>query len=616
LGRGGECLLKFPGYSFVLIAAAVVYENQSGAVMLKVLRIKNFAIIDELEVAFQDGLNVITGETGAGKSIIIGAVSLILGDRASSDQIRTSEDSASVEALFSMEDNPDLQQKLEQLGFDPQPELVIRRVISRSGKNRVYINGQTANLGMLASLSETLINICGQHEHQVILESGNHIDILDEFGGLLQLRSAFKKQYDECLALREQLEKLNTLSENKARAEEFLRFQFRDIEDAAPVPGEDAALADEKKIIRSAGFLQEQAAACYHSLYAKEGAILSELGSAISRIKEIKKIDSGLDLSLQELDTAVFSLEDAAAVLGRYIEKICFDPARLEQIEDRLEILGRLKRKYGGSLEEVLKKKEDFRRELEGYTSVDEEISHWAARLEKSVNAARETASTLSAQRKQSAKILKKSAEDEIRSLRMENASFEVFFREREQGKDPLSVLDSKGMDDIEFYLSTNPGEDMKPLNRIASGGELSRIVLALKKALAKTGSVGTIIFDEVDSGIGGAVAEVVGEKLRDVSRSHQVICITHLPQIACVGDWHYIVSKQFSEGRTNTQIRLLAASERPGEIARMLAGVDITEKTRAHAREMLNRAGLGRKQPGKEADLNQNTKPGMEQTC
>lgn len=559
--------------------------------MLEKLRIRNFAIIDELDVSFTGGLNMITGETGAGKSIIIGAMSLILGDRASSDHIRTSEDSAAIEALFTIDGNRELNARLEEFGFDPQPELLIKRTISRSGKNRIHINGQPATLGVLAALSGLLVDICGQREHQVILDAANHIDILDEVGGLLPLRSEYRKKYDAALALKLRLEELKKLSEDKVRAEAYLKYQLKEIEDADPAPGEDAVLADEKKIIRNAGFLQQSAEACYDALYAREGSIIAGLSEAVSRIGEIKKIDPGLNISVPEMEGVAFTLEEAAFVLREYLQKIKFDPARLEQIEDRLELLGRLKRKYGADIGDILKKRDEIRRELAGFSTAEVEIERLTGELRAAAGVLQEKASELSAQRRSTAKKLQTAVEREIRQLKMDNARFEVRFRKRPCGGDPISMLDAKGMDEIEFYLSPNVGEDLKPLNHIASGGELSRIILAMKKALAGAGSVGTIIFDEVDSGIGGAVAEAVGEKIRDVAASRQIVCITHLPQIACFGDTHFVVRKQVEGDRTKTRIDPLSQSERLEEIARMLAGADVTEKTRAHAGEMLARS-------------------------
>ncbi len=576
--------------------------------MLAELNIRNFAIIDELKVAFRSGLNVISGETGAGKSILIGAVSLILGDRASSDQIRSSEESATVEALFTLGDHPGLKESLAALGIEADDELIVRRTISRSGKNRIHLNGQLANLHALASISEGLINICGQHEHQLILDAGNHIDILDEFGGIMPARMEYRKGYDEYLSLRSRLDELKALADQRIRAEEFLRFQLKEIEEAAVAPGEDASLAEEKKVIRNAALLRENAEACYDALYGRDGSILAELRGVIGRVGEIGRIDQGLDIPVCDLDSASSILEETALALRDYLKKIDFNPDRLGEIEDRLDLLGRLKRKYGGSLQSVLARKEEIARELNGFDSADEEIGRLSGRMEALEAEMLKQASALTGRRKEAARRLKAAVEREIRQLKMEHARFDIPLRTRPAAGEPsavdlLATLGPAGADEIEFYLSPNVGEDLKPLNRIASGGELSRIILALKKVLAGTGSVGTIIFDEVDSGIGGAVAEVVGEKLRDVSRSHQIICITHLPQIACFGDSHYFVSKQVSGDRTNTQIRLLEDAERQEEIARMLAGLDITEKTKEHAREMLERSAKRDKPHGAAAD-------------
>ncbi len=558
--------------------------------MLEELRIRNFAIIDALEVHFTRGLNIITGETGAGKSIMINAVNLILGDRASADLIRSSEDSATVEALFTVSGNPELAKRLAAAGIDDAEDLIIRRTLSKSGKNRIHVNGQTATLAVLASLGEALINICGQHEHQVLLDADRHIDILDEFGGLMRARSEFREQYDVCLALQTKLQTLKGVADDKARSEDYLRFQLREIDEIAPTAGEDAALADEKKVLRNAVGLRERAERCYERLYEREGSIIAELGQVLRDVQEIRQIDTGMALAPDDLEAVRVTLDETALVLRDYLGRIHADPLRLDEIEERLERLGKLKRKYGGVLEEVLARREVLARELDGLASVDEEMTRLAAEIAQRTERLRDEALVLSANRREKARELKEAVEREIRELKMEHARFEVVFREKSAARpdQPLDAFNAKGMDEIEFYLSPNAGEDLKPLNRIASGGELSRIVLGLKKVLAGVGSVGTIVFDEVDSGIGGAVAEIVGEKLRDVARSHQVICITHLPQIACFGDSHYVVSKRIEGERTTTGIARLADEERADEIARMLGGIDITEKTRAHAREML----------------------------
>ena len=563
--------------------------------MLTELSIRNFAIIDELKVSFTSGLNIITGETGAGKSILIGAVSLLLGDRASSDMIRSQEDTAMVEALFDIGAKSDVKGKLKEMGFLVGNELILKRIISRTGKNRVYIDGQLATLGMLTAISENLVNVCGQHEHQVILNAENHIDIIDEFGGLLQRRSEYEEMYNQYLFLNEKLSKLQTMNKTRDERVEFLKFHLKEIDEAAIRPGEDEVLLDEKRVFNSIQKLTEYARGAYESLYGKTGSVQEGLRDIIANIREIKKIDRGLNLSEQDLDAVYYQFEESAMILREYIKNLSYDPARLEAIDDRLDLLGKLKRKYGRTLDEVSKKRNEIEKELKAISSVDEEIEQISKEMEAQKTEMLKKAKLLSQQRRESATILTKAIEDEIHTLRMENAVFKVIFGKSSSGQD-APTFNPRGIDEIEFYLTTNVGEMEKPLNRIASGGELSRIMLAVKKVLAKTGSVGTLIFDEVDSGIGGAVAEDVGKRLKDVSQHHQILCITHLPQIACFGDKHYRVAKTVSDERTVTSVDVLSEAERLDEIARMLGGAELTKKTRTHAREMLE---LSRGQEG-----------------
>jgi DNA repair protein RecN (Recombination protein N) len=555
--------------------------------MLTELSIRNFAIIDEMKVSFTDGLNVITGETGAGKSIIIGAVSLLLGDRASADMIRSFEESATVEALFDIGEKDELKKKVRQMGFHVGKELILKRIVSRTGKNRVYIDGQLATLGMLSAISESLINICGQHEHQVILNADNHIDIIDEFGDLLPIRLEYADMYGQYLALKEKIGDSLSVKRTRGEREDLLRFQFKEIEDAGIRAGEDAALLEEKKVLNNVQRLMDCAAGAHDILYGKAGSVLGELRGAIANIREIKKIDTGLRLPEGDLDNIYYQLEEIALALRDYMKKLSYDPARLETIDDRLELLGRLKRKYGRTLEEVSQKRLQIEEELKAIASVEDEIEQMSKDLEALSPTLLEKARDLSKRRRDTASVLKKAIEGEIHSLRMENASFEVTFK-KPVGHGGSDSFNPRGIDEVEFFLTTNVGESMKPLNRIASGGELSRIMLALKNVLAKTGSVGTIIFDEVDSGIGGATAEDVGKKLKGVAKHHQILCITHLPQIACYGDTHYRVAKTLSGERTIASIDVLSDKDRLDEIARMLGGAELTKKTREHAREML----------------------------
>ncbi len=558
--------------------------------MLKELGITNFAIIDRLELSFDEGLNVISGETGAGKSILIGAIELLLGERASADLIRSDEDAAVVEAVFEIGPYKDLKAKLHQMGFRPGRELVVKRVISRSGKNRVYIDGNLATAAMLGEISEALVNICSQHEHQALLSADSHIDILDEFGNLGKPRGTFAALYDEYQGLKAKRDQLIARSRNRADREEFLRFQIGEIERAALKPGEDASLQEEKKILANAAKLMELAQQSYEILYGEE-SVLGKVSRVVSHIREIRRIDPSFSVSDEEMKSLGIQLEDAARSLRDYMGKIPSDVKRLEAIDDRLEAIGKLKKKYGGSIESVLKTGGDLKTELEGLSSVAENLQGLEQELAKKKVELLDQAGKLSAERQRVATALEKAIEGEIHDLKMEKARFKVVFIEPSKDEEGTPQLHSRGFDQLEFYLTTNVGEPLKPLNRIASGGELSRIVLAMKKVLAKAGSVGTVIFDEVDSGIGGATAEIVGRKLRDISAHHQVICITHLPQIAAFGRTNYQVTKIVSEGRTRTEVKILSDEERLEEITRMLGGVEITDKTRAAAREMLKAA-------------------------
>lgn len=556
--------------------------------MLQELRIRNFAIIDDLQISFSPGLNIMTGETGAGKSIIIGAMSLILGDRTSSEQIRSAEESAVVEALFDVSGNPEVRAKLDEMDIDYSDGLIIKRVNSRSGKNRTYINGSLSNIAYLSELAGYLVNVCGQHEHQLIMDPRNHIRYLDSFGGLDPEQGSFSQLYETYQDKRSRLCELENLQRNKASQEEFIRFQLREIEAANVAPGEDAALLDEKSIKSNARRLTELAGSSYESLYEGKESVLSGLSQVSAKLKEIQRIDRSFNVSPEEIDSITVTLEDLAITTRDYLKKLSFDPGRLEEIEDRLEQLKTLKRKYGGSLENVLDRKSSLERELAGIVSLDEELDKVKQEISVLKKELTDKALILSGKRKEAAAALQSSIEKEVRELRMADARFDIHFREPgEKGPE----LDQDGIDEIEFRISTNKGQKPKALDRIASGGELSRVMLALKKILAGTGRVDTLVFDEVDSGIGGAVAEVVGAKLAGLAKLHQVICITHLPQIACFGETHFLVSKADENDITTARVKMLTQAERLDEITRMMSGIEITKRAREYAREMLDAA-------------------------
>jgi len=560
--------------------------------VLSDLSIKNFAIIDELSVSFGDGLNVISGETGAGKSIIIGAVSLLLGDRATAEMIRTQADSATVEALFDTTHNNALRGKIASMGFTAGDQLIIRRVISRTGKNKALINGQMATLANLAAISESLINICGQHEHQLILNAEYHVDVLDEFGGCLPLRASYENVYNQHQQMKAQMTKLEELRRSREEKAQLIKFQLKEIVEIDPQAAEDTALADEKKVLTNAQKLTDNANRAYDLLYGEQNSVCEKLKDVRNQVKEIKIIDASLKLAEADIEGNFIALQEAALSLRDYGKNLFFDPARLLAIDERLEMIGRLKRKHGGSLESVLAKKLEMEEELRRVFSVEEELEKLTKEEEAVKAGLTQKALDLSQARATVAVKLTQAVDNEIHALNMPHAAFHVNFKKNFATADKASVsFGPKGADEIEFYLTANVGESPKPLNKIASGGELSRIVLGLKNVLSGTGSVGTVVFDEVDSGIGGATAEIVGRKLKDVSANHQVVCITHLPQIACFGDSHFRVVKKVTGGRTATTVEMLTDEQKIEEISRMLGGVDLTQTTREHAREMISGA-------------------------
>jgi DNA repair protein RecN (Recombination protein N) len=556
--------------------------------MLIELRIKNFAIIDELNLSFSKGFNILTGETGAGKSIILNAVQLLLGDKAIEELIRSSEEEASVEALFDISENRGVKEKIKEKGqrlhgMGEEDSLLVRRVISRTGRGKAFINGSLATLGMLSEVGEELLSIYGQHEHQSLQRVETHVDILDEFGGLLNLRKEFQELFQKFATLSEEVKRIREEKEKRARERELMAFQSREIEGAGVRIGEEEALKDERRVLAHAKKLTDFANASEEMLYSNEGSAIERIQSILTQGRDVVAIDPSLSQPLKSLEGALIQLEEVAIALRDYSKRIEVNPMRIEEIEGRLEEIDRLKRKYGATEEEILRFKERVDEALKSFTSDEERLSQ----LESGLGPLREEMTTLakrlSKERKRVASELKRSVEKELASLGMKKTTFEVRIEDMS--------LSPKGTDRVEFLISPNVGEEVKPLAKIASGGELSRIMLAIKRILAKVGGTQVLVFDEVDAGIGGAIAEVVGRKLRELSRHHQVICVTHLPQIACFADKHHSVKKEVRAGRTVTVVDPLEKEAIVDEVARMLGGVKVTEKTRAHAKEMIENA-------------------------
>lgn len=552
--------------------------------MLRDLRIRNFALIDELELAFEPGLNVITGETGAGKTILMAALGLTVGGKAAADVIRTGEEEAFVEAVFAIDGTP-ASRRLTESGFSADgSELLIRRALSRSGRNRVHLNGTLATLGVLETVGDGLIRVYGQHEHHTLREAETHLGLLDAFAGHGELLEEMGRRYQAWHVLAERLRRL-TEGKEAARAQaELLRFHVNEIAEANLHAGEEEQLQQERRVLASAERLAEAAAFGEEALYSGEAAAAGAVKKVAQRLAELVAVDPRLEEIAKLLDEASSVVEEAGWRLREYAGKVTFDPERLDAAENRLARIVRLKRKYGDSVGEILEYREKAQRELADLDLGDEGIAQLERDGEAAEREARKAAAALSKSRRMAAKKLEQRLVDELADLGMKSARFQIAF---EVGEEP-APLTAAGTDRVEFYFSANPGEDPRPLARVASGGELSRIMLALKSAAVEDAEAPTVIFDEVDAGIGGATAEVVGRKLAALAASRQVICITHLAQIAAFADHHFAVAKETVKGRTRSSARKLAATERRDEIARMIGGLTVTPEARRHAEQLL----------------------------
>ncbi len=563
--------------------------------MLQELSIKNFAIIDDLTIRFNGGFTILSGETGAGKSVIINAVNLLLGSRASSKMVRTGADTAELEALFGIPAKSRAAKIMADQGHTAEEGLIIRRVISAGDRHRVYINGRLTTMQALGEITRSLASISGQHAHQVLLREDEQLGILDRFGGLDNQRARVAEGVRQIQDLIKALKRLKSREKRSAEKRELLKFQKNEIDAADISPGEDETLEGERKRLKYAETLYGTVFQSVETLYSAEGAAMERLGAARADLEKAGDIDPVLSQRAKELSEAVFQVEDVVQELRSYLGSIEVDDKRLEEVEERLDVLGRLKKKYGGKLDAVL----TFRDTIDAKLSEIENLSGEVRKTEAALaNVNREIgglAVKLSKKRKQAGARLSKLVTAELAGLEMQGTRFEVVTVPvpADEKADPSLVfnnclLTENGIDAVSVLIAPNVGEDLKPLSKIASGGELSRVVLALKVILAGTESVETVVFDEVDAGIGGGVAEVVGKKLADLAGRCQVICITHLPQIARFGDNHFLIFKKVKNKRTLTHIEPLDAEQRVQEMARMLGGVKISATTIEHARELL----------------------------
>jgi DNA repair protein RecN (Recombination protein N) len=562
--------------------------------VLKELRIKNFAIIDEIHVHFTEGLHVFTGETGAGKSILVEALSLALGGRASADMIRSGQETATIEAVFDLRDHPDIAELAKAQGIEASgDELVIRRAISAS-RNRVYVNGSLSTVSVLELFGSRLVEIHGQYEQQTLLHPERQLDILDSYAGVFELRGALERHYYYLQGLRKRLADLAARADERVRRQQLLQFELHEIDQAKLRPDEEDELKTERHVLMHTEKLLQVTQGSSDALYAGEDTLVERLGQVLKALEEVSGIDPALKPVVEELRAALYQLEEAGRTLGDYAGRVEFDPVRLSEIEERLAELGALKRKYGPTVADILAHRDARANELEGLQHQVENMEALRAEIALTEQQVRQQALELSERRMAVGASLERAVERELHELSMGAACFVIAFHRTPDPAGFIAVegtpvqLMPTGIESVEFLFTSNPGEEPRPLAKIASGGELSRVMLALKGILAVVAQVPTLVFDEVDAGIGGGVAEVVGRKLKALTKTCQVFCITHLPQVASRGDVHFLIEKQVVSGRTVTTVRPLSAGERVDEIARMSGGLVITETTRKLAIELL----------------------------
>ncbi|MEA3469834.1 MAG: DNA repair protein RecN [Thermodesulfobacteriota bacterium] len=555
--------------------------------MLCELKITNLALIESLHLDLCEnggnGLVVMTGETGAGKSIMLRAIHLLTGGRASADWIRSGAEHCTVEALFEVSSENDLLQSLfVKQGIDAGEALVMKRVVSSKGRSRMYINGSPATAKMAAELAVNLLNVASQHDHQQLLQPCFHLDFLDTMGETWPLRQRFDQLFGKWQAKQATLQQLQKQEQEKEQRKDFLKYQLKEIQDMQPVPGEDEALSEEKKRLKSADTLIKISRKSHKLM---EYSLLDGLIQIRMDMSQVAELDSDAEELAAELAGFSYQAEDLVVKLREYRDSLNNDPYRLDAVNERLNELQGLKRKYGNSLEAVICFAEEADAELQQIKNLDKAVKECEEEVLAFEKELCVQAGVLTGQRKKTAARLEQSMEAELVSLAFGQSGLEVRFQEHAAGVDALC---QGGWDKVEFFFSANPGEPVRPLVKVASGGELSRLMLAFKCLLAKKDMVETVIFDEVDAGIGGEAAEAVARKIQELSTHHQVFCITHLPQIAARGNSHFLVEKGVEDGRTQSGINLLSSVERVDEVSRMLAGESVSAQTRAWAEELL----------------------------
>jgi DNA repair protein RecN (Recombination protein N) len=562
--------------------------------MLHRLYIKDYALISEMAVEFGPGLNILTGETGAGKSIIIGALSLLLGERARSDVIRKGTSMAVVEGLF----DPPAGSRWESLreDFENHPDgLLLRREVHATGRSRAFANDSPISNTLLSSIGDLLIDLHGQHAHQTLLNADRHLDYLDNYGLTPSLLDNLKASYRKFRSLSSELEGLQEKDKRLKEMQELLDFQVQEIAQADLKPGEDNALEHEERLLRNSERLFQVSEELSHLLYSGEGSVAEKMAMAEQSLSGFNDVDERFAEWAKECESARIAVEEMVGSIQSYVAKVEFSPEKLEEIRERLGLITRLKKKYGGTIEEVLRFFHASKEQLDQIVTIEDQIQRVSGALEEERQVLGKICEKASEDRKKAAVGLEASTIKTLQELGLEKGIFQIEHKHKEDPNGSIEIdskqfaVHERGIDSAEFHISLNPGEDPKPLAKIASGGEISRIMLALKSVLAEADEIPILVFDEIDTGISGRIASVVGNKLRDVSYKHQVICITHLPQIASKGSRHFSVEKRISKERSVTTIRLLKPKERVQEIAKLIGGEKITESALQGARELLD---------------------------
>ena len=564
--------------------------------MLKSFEVKDYALIEHITVEFGSGLNIITGETGAGKSILIDAMNLLLGERASTEVVRKGATKSLVEGIFNVKGNKKVKSILEENDVDFSDELIICREISLKGSNRCFINDTPVNLNLVKDIGNLLVDLHGQHEHQSLLRTETHIDYLDEFGDYQELLHQYKKVYSELLQRENELSELQSKESSIKEKKDFYSFQIKEIDNISPQEDEEERLVEELKILENSEKLSEITSEIYQLIYESDNSIQSSLSKVKSLLYKLNEIDKSFSEVLNESESALAQITDISGFIRNYNSKINLDPEEVEEKRQRLGAINLLKKKYGGSIKHIL----DYRKKIGEEYELAENFSGKISELSKNIFELRKNAgilaSDLSKKRQQAAKLVKKGIEETLKELGIQHPQFKTQIISTNSENDSGVFLDgkyfkatSKGIDEVEFFISTNPGEDLKPLSKVASGGEVSRIMLSLKSTLAKNDKLPLLIFDEIDVGVSGRVAQKVGKALKNLSAFHQVISITHLPQIAAFAGHHFSIEKVTQNERVISSIKKLHDSERITEIACLLSGEKITEASLKSARELID---------------------------